>query len=393
MAGKNELKFRMSPYCELFCLLVVVLGPLAAHAQDGTGVPPPPFLYVTGSNGIQGIDASSNTVFASTQAMGYGYLDVAPDGSKIYAANVVGTIDIYDPMLVQLGSISVGSPPRFVKFARNGKFAVVTTQGGMVLRIDTASDTVTNTLMLGGDLFGIGIMPTSDRAFVANVSQGRIYDIDVTTWTVRNPISAPPPLTMALTRTGDRGFVIGPELGSAFDTSTDMVNGIFPIANAFDISNQQEGMYFFVTTPNSGTVHVFNNTTLQEAVSPIDACATPPGLDPRVPAASCMPFGEALLPDGSALYVAETVGATGQVAVIDTTSLSVTNDIPTQGPANFIGIHQWWYCGTYVDIASGATSVICGPPTNPRWANGCPSVTTLDDGSTWQFQGGCKCNG
>lgn len=52
-----------------------------------------------------------------------------------------------------------------------------------------------------------------------------------------------------------------------------------------------------------------------------------------------------------------------------------------------------WYCGNYTGPVTGTTTLtspqrICGP----SWG-GCPSSTTLGDGSTWQFSNTCLCNG
>jgi hypothetical protein len=58
-----------------------------------------------------------------------------------------------------------------------------------------------------------------------------------------------------------------------------------------------------------------------------------------------------------------------------------------------------WQCGDYVCVeagssfAIGARMRICGPPSNPRWKGSCPTFTELGDGSKWQFQANCRCDG
>jgi hypothetical protein len=60
-----------------------------------------------------------------------------------------------------------------------------------------------------------------------------------------------------------------------------------------------------------------------------------------------------------------------------------------------------WWCGDYLCIDAPEDSAysigdrerICGPRSNPRWSNGCPTTTTLGDGSVWQFRENCKCDG
>ena len=57
-----------------------------------------------------------------------------------------------------------------------------------------------------------------------------------------------------------------------------------------------------------------------------------------------------------------------------------------------------WYCGDYTGPVTGNSTLpspsrICGEHNNPRWSGSCPTITTLGDGSTWQFQGGCRCDG
>jgi len=56
-------------------------------------------------------------------------------------------------------------------------------------------------------------------------------------------------------------------------------------------------------------------------------------------------------------------------------------------------LRSCWYCGDYTGPVTGTTTLtspqrIC----SPTW-NSCPSLTTLGDGSTWQFSANCKCNG
>ncbi len=151
-------------------------------------------------------------------------------------------------------------------------FAYITNQGDMTVSvIDTATNTVTATVIVESSPTGVAVSPDGSRVYVANLGSNMVSVIDAT--------KTPPAVIANVT-------VIG--------------------SSPFGVAVSQDGSRVYVTNRDSNNVSV------------IDATKTPPVVIAAV-AVGGSPLGVAVSPDGSRVYVANGGGGAAGVSVIDTT--------------------------------------------------------------------------
>ncbi|HZI57997.1 MAG TPA: hypothetical protein VFF39_14540 [Verrucomicrobiae bacterium] len=238
--------------------------------------------------------------------------------------------------------------------------AYVSTQPGLVSVIDTATNTVTATIPVGGISEGLVALPDGSQVFLADGNSGQVVVIDTATNTIiaRIPIGTFPAV-LRITPDGSRLYVSDLVLGqlNVLDIATNTIIAT-PIASGASIRSIK-------VTPDGSRVyagdlvgHVFvidtaSNTVLTSfAVARADALAITPG--------------------GASGYVTQSL--LGQLQQFSTTTNSVTATIPLPGPlaiANPLGITITPDGGTgyvsdgnnsLVDVFDTATNTLVGSP-------------------------------
>lgn len=228
------------------------------------------WVYVanTGSQDISVIDTATNTVVTKIP-VGVFATDVAftPDGSRAYVTgfslNSVVVIDatthtVIDTIPLQL-SVSVAVSP-------DGEFAYVTTLGpnlaGTLAVIDTSTNTVVETLALGGEPQAIAFSPTEDIAYVTELLSARVFVIDTNSHTVITTISVGEfPAGVVVTPDGSRVYVTNglDNSVSVIDTSDNSVIATIPVGMfSVGIDITPDGRFVYVTNINAGTVSVID---------------------------------------------------------------------------------------------------------------------------------------
>ena len=109
-----------------------------------------------------------------------------PDGSRAYvpseSTGVVHVIDAHAYIEVKSIALPEGSRPMAVVVSRDGKKLYASTgRGGTVCVIDTASDTVVNTIKVGTRPWGLGLSPDGKFLFSANGPSNDVSVIDLAT--------------------------------------------------------------------------------------------------------------------------------------------------------------------------------------------------------------------
>ena len=242
-----------------------------AVAPDGTAV------YVA-STPFAVVDAATNTVAATIpfpECVAGGPVVITPDGAAAYVASTqpqacnrqsgstsalppfppttpaVVVIDTLSRTLRTLISLPAVGSPAGIAVSPNGRFVYVTVlpplrvesppadtvQGsGTIFVIDTASNTFSSSIQVGGVLSGIAISPDGGSAYVADVQSSTIAILETATGMLRGTIAVSPEPT-AITFSPDGSFALVADTSSnaisVIDTTANMVTatidvGLYP---------------------------------------------------------------------------------------------------------------------------------------------------------------------
>jgi len=296
-----------------------------AVTPDGTRV----YVANLDSESISVIDTATNSVTNTLTVGGVpSGVTVNPDGKKVYVTNNdehFSTVSVIDTVTNKITAlIPVGSSPMGISVTPDGKKVYVAISFyNTVSVIDTATNAITATVLVENSPYAsgqfIGSIPiepvyplanfssniTSEYVFLSVPVQFTDLSKDATKWvwdfgdgsgsTKQNPAhtySATGIYTVSLTVSNPNGT----------DSKLATVN---VVPNGYPAPS-----YAFITNLNSNTVSVINtgNNTLTATV--------PVGIEP---------FGAAVSPDGTKVYVTNTrYGNRGTVSVIDTAINKVT---------------------------------------------------------------------
>src|SRR6266480_3375071 len=181
--------------------------------------------------------------------------------------------------------------------------------------IDTASNTVTATVTVGGSPNGVAVTPDGAHVYVANISDGTVSVIATATNTVSATVTVGvAPISVAVTPDGAHVYVanFNDNTVSVIDTAINTVTATVTVgANPAGIA----------VTPDGARVYVGNfygNTVSVIATATNTVTATVP--------VGVFPQGVAVTPDGAHVYVANQNDAS--VSVIATATNTVTATVP-----------------------------------------------------------------
>jgi YVTN family beta-propeller protein len=250
-----------------------------------------------------------------------------------------------------IATIPVGDAPRGVAVSPDGRKVYITSVGSNTVSvIDTASNTVTATIPVGLDPVGVAVTPDGSKVYVANLGSNTVSVIDTASNTVTATIPGfvfPPiiggvatsPFGLAVSPDGSKVYVtnfLSPFGGgvSVIDTASNTETAAIPVGGSSIPGNPPFGV---AVTPDGSKVYVadaddpFHNVRFTP-VSVIDTASNtvtasiPIGPVPVPQLGGSVPFGVAVSPDGRTVYV--TSRALNTVSVIDTASNMVTATIP-----------------------------------------------------------------
>jgi uncharacterized protein (TIGR03437 family) len=277
-----------------------------------------------------------------------------------------------------IATIMVGSQPYGIAITPDGAFAYVANCGGDVYVIDTSTNKVATKFLAGKCPTGVAITPDGTRAYVTLDNANSVAVIDTSSNTVMTKIAVgTAPGGIAITPDGTRVYVtnVGAMASgssvSVIDTSSNTVAATVGLGNvgSVGVAITPDGTRAYVTNVVSGSISVIDTSsnTVADTLSVANVGDTPVGV--------------AITPDGAHVYVL-TYGAngTGPVAVIDTTSNTIVDMVSVGTGPTGVGISP---DGTraYVTIATNVTGIGAGAVTVIDTSNN-TVVDTVTVGST-----------
>jgi YVTN family beta-propeller protein len=212
-------------------------------------------------------------------------------------------------------TIAVGDNPFGVAVNPAGTRTYVTNQNSdSVSVIDTTTNTVTATIAVGDNPFGVAVNPAGTRTYVTNLLSNTVSVIDTTTNTVITTIPVGNgPIDVAVNPAGSRAYVTNQfsNTASVIDTTANTVITAIPVgSNPVAVAVNPAGTRAYVANFSPNSVSVIDTTT-NTVITTIPVGSTPRGV--------------AVNPDGTRVYV--TNSNSSSVSVIDTTTNTVITTI------------------------------------------------------------------
>lgn len=235
-----------------------------------------------------------------------------------YGDNTVSVIDTATNTVT--ATIPVGVDPyglNAVAVSPDGRRVYVTNSSdyawdGTVWAIDTATNKVTAAITVNWGASGIAVTPDGTRAYVTSYWAGEVYVIDTATNTITATIyGGSHPKGVAVTPDGTRVYVANnwSDTVSVIDTATNIVTATIPVrSEPFGVAVTPDGTRVYVANSDNSAISVIDTAT--NAVT----ATIPVGYGPT---------GVAVTPDGTKVYVTGAV-----VYVVDTATNTVTATIP-----------------------------------------------------------------
>lgn len=321
-------------------------GGLPVPERDGLNRPCAVYTSVT--------DVVTQFAFSILALIGlFGSSPLACAATLAYVANFgsnnVSVIDTSSNTV--MATVMVGSQPQGVAITPDGSSVYVANCGGDVFVIDTSTNKVATKVLVGGCPTGVAITPDGTRAYVtqANANSVAVMETSSNTVLTKVPVGIAPS-GIAITPDGTRVYVpsvgMGTSAVSVLDTSSNSVAATVTLGNV--------GSVGVAITPDGTRAYVANALG---SVSVIDTSSNTVADTITVANVADSPVGIAITPDGTHAYVVTFgFGGMGPTAVIDTSSDTIVDMVSVGTGPTGVGISP---DGTraYVTIATNVTGV------------------------------------
>jgi uncharacterized protein (TIGR03437 family) len=251
-----------------------------------------------------------------------------------------------------IATIMVGTQPQGIAITPDGAFAYVANCGGDVFVIDTSTNKVATKFPAGACPTGVAITPDGTRAYVTLDNANAVAVIDTSSNTVMTkiPVGAAPG-GIAITPDGTRVYVIN--VGMAAGSSVSVIDTSSNTVVA-TVAMGLVGSVAVAITPDGTRAYVANALG---SVSVIDTSSNTVADKLTVANVGDSPVGLAITPDGAHAYVL-TYGPNGNgpAAVIDTSTNTIVDMVSVGTGPTGVAISP---DGTraYVTIATNVTGI------------------------------------
>ena len=356
---KNQDNFLIFVISVALVYFIIICSSYALASSDQSNSHTVPYAYITNheSDNVSVIDTINNTVTATVPVRSHPFgVAVSPDGKKVYVANnsddnvsIIDTATKNITGTVPIGIDPAGYFPFGVAVSPDGERVYVTnTYKGCVTKtckgrkhsnkeenhfsvhvIDTATNTVTDTVPVWSFPKGIAVRPDGKKVYVTNSWNDNVSVIDtaINTVTATIPVGRFPE-GIAINPTGTKVYVTNSldDNVSIINTSTnDVIATVNVGINPVGVAVNPEGTKVYVT--NVGNFSVPDNT-----VSIIDTATDNVTATVKV---GQQPIGISVSPDGERIYVAN--NGDDNVSVIDTATDNVTATVNVGNQPQAIG--------------------------------------------------------
>ena len=304
-------------------LAIVALAIFAVAVRQGTGS-----TAVSGASGGVPTSASqfSPRVITRVPVGNFAqHLVMSPDGQRAYAvgSDDVAVIDTATDTVAD--TISLGASPEDIAFTPDGRYGYFTVWSGHVSVLGTTGDVV-SAVNIGERLGSIVVTPDGSRALVLdvglmgygdNAEPGTMSVIETAiNEVVASVIVGKSPSGIVVTPDGDRAYVANYSSGtvSVIDTGTNSVTRTITTGDKpSDVAITPDGSSVYVTHSDSGSISV------------IDAASDT--VSRTISSSGRSPTGLAIAPDGRQAYVSD--GDLGLLVVdLDANSVVATVGLP-----------------------------------------------------------------
>jgi YVTN family beta-propeller protein len=216
------------------------------------------------------------------------------------------TDTVIDTVYIESGSLGVAVNPQ------GTKVYVASTK---VYVIDTSTNTVTDTVNVGMPVWGIAVNPAGTAVYVTGSDSGTVSVINTSTNTVTATVNVGSyPVGVAVTPDGKNIYVANQN-----DTTVSVIDAANnTVTNTVNVGNHPLGVAF---NPAGTTAYVTNSDS--SSVSAIDTSTNTVVANVSV---GSYPYGVAVNPEGTKVYVANYNDS--NVSVIDTATNTVVSTVP-----------------------------------------------------------------
>jgi len=260
---------------------------LRTRAYPPNGVMPT--LQAQTAEVVQSVMTLTQNTWTAPQIFSAGLVDVNPTYAYVanYSSGNVSVINTATNTLVD--TISIGPDILGIAITPNGQYAYVISQINFNASvINIATNTVVDTISVGASPFDIAITPNGLYAYVVNAGSNNVSVIDTSTNTVVDTISVGAnPYAIAITPNGLYAYVANYKSNnvSVIDTSTNtVVNTISVGTSPLNVGITPNGLYAYVVNEGSNNVSVIDTSTntvvntISVGTSPVGIAITPNGL-------------------------------------------------------------------------------------------------------------------
>lgn len=200
---------------------------------------------------------------------------------------------------------------------------ITNTSAGTVSVIDTATNTVTATIAVGGTDTGVAVSPDGSKVYIGSFDTNTVSVIATATNRVIATIAVPSPLGVAVSPDGGKVYVANFDASSVsvIATATNAVTAVI----ALPVGSYPLGV---AVTPDDSRVYVAScsgDCGSTVSVGTVSVIATATNMVTATIPVGLNPHGVAVTPDGSKVYIANS--ASGSVSVIATATNTVTDTV------------------------------------------------------------------
>jgi YVTN family beta-propeller protein len=231
----------------------------------------PRFYYADNFGNRLGIFDTSNNSFTATTPVGTRprRLTFSPDGKKIYVvnagSNTVSVVDVATFAVTNTITLPPGGNPYGIAVTSDGKRAYVANNvmQGTLVAIDTATNAIAGTAIVGNNPVHVVINPDDTLAYVANSGSSNLSVVDLQTNTVNQTV--PAGSTPSAVATSINGRYIYVANNTAMGTVTvldgskyDFIKRIPVGANPVSMVRSPNGQFLFVANTGSRFITQIN---------------------------------------------------------------------------------------------------------------------------------------